>query len=209
MSTHRFGQAIVGFLFLAAIICGNSLSYAASGIFYVIAGETFLRECPAPDCGVVTRLYRSDRVEYLDTNSYGWWKVRALRNGAVGWLTADILSAVPPTTPSPPHYSPKYFYVAASRVNLRLYPLYSSTVTGTVQLNDTVEKLGDSPRGWVKVRNLRDGAEGWMLTRYISPQPVSSSRRSYVPKRRLKQRAPADTEKSPPKGPEPETAKPM
>ncbi len=201
--------AVVLTVFLIAARPGE-----AAGPFYVVAGEALLRDCPSPDCGIITRLYRSDQVEYLDTNSYGWWKVRVLRTGVVGWVTADLLSAVPsPPPPSYPPYSPYYSYVTVSSTALRAYPMYSSSVTGSVQLNDRVERLGESPQGWTKVRSLRDGSEGWMLSSYLSPQPSSYPRRAYSPKKRIKRSAPAadkeDKEDKEDKAPAKEKVKPM
>ncbi|AEB10137.1 SH3 domain-containing protein [Desulfobacca acetoxidans] len=208
MAPYRFWSMLAVLLALAAINFLDLRQSEAAGPFYVIAGEAYLRECPGPDCSVVCRLYRSDQVEYLDTNGYGWWKVRALRNNAVGWMTADLLSAVTPTPPpSPPPY-PGYYYINASRINLHTYPMYSSGVTGVVQLNERVEKLGDSPQGWAKVRSLRNGSEGWLLRGYLSLEPVSYPRRSYTTKKRSRPAAPTQ-KKEEESTPSTEKAKPM
>jgi len=213
MLAYRSWQTVAVVVILTLASVSLPSEDAAAGAFYVVAGEALLRECPSPDCGILTRLYRSDQVEYLDTNTYGWWKVRVIRTGLVGWLTADLLSAVPsPPPPSYPSYPPYYYYVAANNIALRTYPMYSSGVTGTALLNDRVEKLGDSPQGWTKVRSLRDGSEGWILTRYLSPQPVAYPRSRYSPKKRIKRSAPAaekDKEEKEEKEDKEEKAKPM
>ncbi len=147
----------------------------AAGSMYVVEAEAaLLRDYPSPDSGILTRLDRSDQVEYLDANASGWWKVRSLRTGVVGWMTSDLLAAAPPKLPLSSPAKTEYYYVNTPSIDLRVIPLHSSATTGTVQLNDRVEKLGFSPAGWTKVRNPRNGHKGWLPTRYLSAKLVSS-----------------------------------
>lgn len=84
----------------------------------------------------------------------------------------------------------EFYYVNTPNTTLYSLPLYTSTITGTVQLNDRVEKLGDSPKGWTKVRNPRDGATGWLPARYLSIKAVSPRPAVAAPRKRPK-RVPA------------------
>lgn len=175
--------------------------------YYVLPHEALLRECPLYDCPVVAVLYRGDKVEFLDSNNVGWWKMRSLRTGAIGWLPADLVTLEP--QPYQPVEPPVYFYVTANSLPLRVYPLYSSGVVGTVYLNERVEKLGDSPQGWVKVRSLRDGSSGWVPARFLATAPTPYAKPRYTPKKRVKKPAVEEAPAPADKQPEAEKAKPM
>lgn len=177
--------------------------------FYVLPHEALLRECPQYNCPVVAVLYRADKLEYLDSNNAGWWRMRSLRTGAVGWLPADLVTLEPePYQPAEPTV---YYYVVTNSLPLRVYPMYSSGVVGTVYLNERVEKLGESPQGWVKVRSLRDGSAGWVPARFLAPGPAPYAKPRYTPKKRVKKAPQVDREAPAPeeKAPEAEKAKPM
>ncbi len=110
-------------------------------------------------------------MEYVDSNTQGWWKVRSQRTGTTGWMTADLLAAARPAAPPAPAKT-KYSYVNRPTLELKLIPLESSATTGTVKLNDRLEILSASPKGWTKVRNPHNGNKGWLATRFLSPQIV-------------------------------------
>ena len=185
-------------------------SSEAVGSLYVVAGEAaLLRDYPAPDSGIVTRLHHQDQVEYLDSNASGWWKVRSLRTGTVGWMTADLLS---PAVPAAPTAAPakQVSYYANSPFDLRIIPLFSAAVSGRVKLNDRLEKVGSSPEGWTKVRNVQDGSRGWLPTRYVSSHLIiSPPPKAYTPKKRAKRALPVKKKKGVETAPTPEEAKPM
>ncbi len=127
----------------------------------------------------------------------------------IGWLPADLVTLEPqPYQPVEPQV---FYYVTANNLPLRVYPMYSSGVVGSVFLNERVEKLGDSPQGWIKVRSLRDGSAGWVPARYLSPHPTPYAKPRYSPpkKRSRTPAAPSEEKEEPaPKAPE-EKAKPM
>jgi len=197
------------FFMLVTTTLMESRSSEAAGALYVVAGEAaLLRDYPSPDSGIITRLHNLDQVEYLDSNASGWWKVRSMRTGAVGWMTADLLSPAPSASPPAAPAKPVYYY-GNTPFDLRIIPLHSAAVSGTVQLNDRLEKLGSSPEGWTKVRNLRDGSRGWLPTRYLSSHIISIYPQAYSPKKRVKRALPGKKMKIEEKAPAPERAKPM
>jgi len=127
----------------------------------------------------------------------------------LGLIVLTMLATLPP--PAAKSAGPQYFYINTANISLHSLPLFSSPVTGTGQLNDRVEKLGDSPKGWTKVRNLRDGRQGWLPSRYLARQIVSAPLpASPSPRKRL--RHPSPPKKAVPpaeKEPEPIRPKPM
>ena len=189
----RLGPLLAIFLVCLVTTGLESRFCEAAGSMYVVEAEAaLLRDYPSPDSGILTRLDHSDQVEYLDANASGWWKVRSLRTGVVGWMTSDLLAAAPPKLPLSIPTKTEYYYVNTPSIDLRVIPLHSSATTGTVQLNDRVEKLGSSPAGWTKVRNPRNGHKGWLPTRYLSAKLVSSPAPAAQPhKKRVKRAAPA------------------
>jgi hypothetical protein len=199
-------------VFLAATWMASRCSEAAGPIYVVEADAALLRDYPSPDSGILTRLHHLDQAEYLDANASGWWKVRSLRTGVVGWMTSDLLAAAAaPKLPPSIQTKAEYYYVNTPGIELRIIPLHSSATTGTVQLNDRVEKLGASPEGWMKVRNPRDGRKGWLPTRYLSAKLVSSPQAAgQTPKKRVKRAYPAKKKQKIEKtGPVEEIPKPM
>ena len=174
VTSHRFWTFMTMILLVGSTTFLECRSSEAVGSLYVVAGEAaLLRDYPTPDSGIVTRLHHQDQVEYLDSNASGWWKVRSLRTGTVGWMTADLLS---PEVPAAPTAAPgkQVYYYANSPFDLRIIPLFSAAVSGRVKLNDRLEKVGSSPEGWTKVRNVQDGSRGWLPTRYLSSHFISN-----------------------------------
>jgi uncharacterized protein YgiM (DUF1202 family) len=199
------------FTLIITIFTESRCLEAASPIYVVAAANALLRDNPSPDSAILTQLQRSDQVEFLDNNGYGWWKVRSLRTGVIGWMTADLLKALPPASGQSAAVGPGYYYVNTSTMDLHSLPLYSSPVTGSVKFNDRVEKLGDSPGGWTKIRNPKDSRAGWLPSRYLSakvaacPQPVAQA-----PRKRIKRALPIKKKpKIEKKAPEEERPEPM
>ena len=60
------------------------------------------------------------------------------------------MAAARPAAPPAPAKT-KYFYVNRPTLELKVIPLESSATTGTVKLNDRLEILSASPKGWTKV----------------------------------------------------------
>jgi hypothetical protein len=210
VTSHRFWTFMTMILLLGSTAFLECRSSEAVGSLYVVAGEAaLLRDYPAPDSGIVTRLHHQDQVEHLDSNASGWWKVRSLRTGTVGWMTADLLS---PTVPAAPTATPgkQVSYYANSPFDLRTIPLFSASVSGRVKLNDRLEKVGSSPEGWTKVKNVQDGSGGWLPTRYLSPHFVSNfPPKAYTPKKRARRPLPVKKKKGEATAPTLDEAKPM
>ncbi len=159
-------------------------------LFYVTWNTVHIRECNHHNCRPLELLYRGDKVEKLDQDNTGWWRVMSLRSRTQGWIPAVALGV----RPGPPIY-----YVAVSSLALREGPTTGARMITTLSLNEQVEMIDMAPTGWAKVRELRRGVIGWAAARYLEGYPVAAPRP--VPARR---RAPAKKEASQPE----ETPKP-
>ena len=151
---------VICFMVILTLCLKVRLLEAAGPVYVVAAENALLRDNPSPDSAILAEFDDQDQVEFLDNNGYGWWKVRSLRTGVSGWMTADLLTAPAPGQSAA--VSPEYYYVNTASMELHSLPLYSSDVTGSVKLNDRVEKLGSAPGDWTKVRNPKDGKKGWL-----------------------------------------------
>ncbi len=156
--------------------------------FYVI--QTIpLRECPKDLCPSLQLLSRGDRVQKLEQNAQGWCRVLVVRSRYLGWLPAKAMveSLEKPRAQGPaalPH-----LYVAVNRLKLLRQPLINAEVIKVLQFNDQVEKLDQTPAGWLKIRQPASGAEGWVLARDLEAAPA----------RRPRPENPKKTRQQPPK----------
>jgi uncharacterized protein YgiM (DUF1202 family) len=156
--------------------------------FYVAASTVYLRECADYNCRALELLYRGDRIEKLDQNNLGWWRVASLKSRAQGWIPVSAVSSSP---------GPPYFYVAVSSLALRAGPSTSTRVLTTLGLNNQVEMLGMGPGGWANVRDMRTGTIGWVSSYYLETFPVSQARPAPKRKTPSKKGAPPEPEEPP------------
>jgi uncharacterized protein YgiM (DUF1202 family) len=162
--------------------------------FYVAWNNVYMRECADYNCRSLQLLYRGDRVDKLDQDYRGWWQVRSLKSGGVGWVPASAVAASP---------GPPYFYVAVSSLALRSGPSTGNRILTSLNLNDRVEMLGMSAGGWAQVRDTRTGIIGWSAARYLESFPVSQPRS--VPRKHAPSKKGAPSEEQ---APTPAPAKP-
>jgi uncharacterized protein YgiM (DUF1202 family) len=160
--------------------------------YYVALSNVYLRECADYNCRALELMYRGDRVEKLDQNYLGWWRVRSTKTGITGWMTVSALS---------PRPGPPFYYVNVSSLALRSGPSTSHRLLTTLSFNQQVEMLGMSPAGWAQVRDTRNGMIGWVAARYIEPYPLSYPRP--VPKKAKALGKKAAPEEEAPKTPPP------
>lgn len=166
----RFAGVVKGLLLILAALtlfsgCQTPVTggYPVSPTYnYVIPTMTYLRDCPGYQCGVVTEIYSGDRVVVLDRNSFGWARVQLERTGAIGWLSADLLSYAP---------VPASFYVSLATVYLRSCADYNCTPVQLLHRGDRVDKLGQNNQGWWRVTAFRSGQTGWVPAAALSIQP--------------------------------------
>lgn len=171
-------------------ISGDLLSYSpVPASFYVSLRNVYLRNCADYNCTALELLQRGDRVDKLDQDSRGWWRVRSFRTGTTGWIPAAALSIRP---------GPPYYYVNVSSLALRSGPSTGNRVLTTLGFNQQVEVLGSGPGGWLQVRDTRTNIIGWAYGRYLESFPVS------YPRSAPKHRSP-----SPPETPKPSSPKAM
>jgi uncharacterized protein YgiM (DUF1202 family) len=154
--------------------------------YYVAWSSVYLRECADYNCRSVQLLHRGDRVDKIDQDYRGWWRVRALNTGITGWVPATAMSASP---------GPPYYYVAVSSLALRSGPSTSNRILTTLSLNSQVEMLGANAAGWDQVRETRTGLIGWVAGRYLESFPVSYPRS--VHKRRTPKKSAPEQEQTP------------
>lgn len=158
--------------------------------YYVAATTVYLRECADYNCRALELLYRGDRVEKMDQNNLGWWRVASLKSRAQGWIPVSAVSSSP---------GPPFYYVAVSSLALRAGPNIGSRLLMTLGLNNQVEMLGMGPQGWANVRDLRTGTIGWVSSYYLETFPVSQARPA--PKRKTPTKKGAPEPEEAPKGP--------
>jgi len=149
-------------------ISSGLLSYSPGpASFYVSLSTVYMRGCADYNCSPVELLHRGDRVDRLNQESRGWWRVRSLRTGQTGWIPAAALS----TRPGPP-----YYYVNVNGLALRSGPSTSNRILTTLNLNNQVELVGSGMSGWLQVRDTRTNIIGWVYGRYVEAFPVSHPR---------------------------------
>jgi uncharacterized protein YgiM (DUF1202 family) len=147
---------------------GELLSLSSvPGSFYVSLATVYLRNCADYNCPGVELLRRGDRVDKLDQDGRGWWRVRSFRSGKSGWVPAAALSI---------RSGPPYYYVNVNSLALRSGPSTGNKIITTLNLNNQVELLGSGVGGWLEVRDLRTNLIGWVYGRYLESVPVSHPR---------------------------------
>jgi uncharacterized protein YgiM (DUF1202 family) len=158
-------------------------------VYYVALNTVYLRDCADYNCRSLELLYRGDRVEKIEQNYLGWWRVKSNKTGNIGWVPASALSP----TPGPP-----YYYVNVTSLALRAGPSTGSKILTTLGFNQQVEWLGLGPGGWAQVRDTRTGIIGWAAARYLESFPVSYPKPVYKkPKAGAKKAAPKEEEEAP------------
>jgi uncharacterized protein YgiM (DUF1202 family) len=161
--------------------------------YYVAWNNVYMRNCADYNCGTVQLLYRGDRVDRLEEDYRGWWRVRAAKNGISGWIPAAAAS---------PRPGPPYYYVAVSSLALRSGPSTGNRMLTSLSLNTQVEMLEMNAGGWAQVRDTRTGIIGWVAARYLESFRVSRPRPVHH------KRAPAKKSKPSKEAPAPAPAKP-
>ncbi|MBM4273786.1 MAG: hypothetical protein FJ134_04875 [Deltaproteobacteria bacterium] len=145
-------------------IPGDLLSLAPlPATYYVAATTIYLRECADYNCRALELLYRGDRVEKIDQDYRGWWRVNSFKSRNVGWIPASAVSPQP---------GPPFYYVAISSLALRSGPSTANKMVTSLSLNTQVELLGMGPSGWAQVRVVPSGLIGWVSFRYLETFPV-------------------------------------
>ncbi len=146
--------------------------------YYVAFSTVYMRDCADYNCRAVELLHRGDRVEKLDQDYRGWWRVMSFKSRKSGWVPASAVS---------PRPGPPYYYVDVSSLALRSGPGTSYRMIGTLNLNQQVEMLGMGPGGWAQVRDVRSGLIGWAASRYLEsipvPHPRPVPRKGHAPKK--------------------------
>ncbi len=117
-------------------------------------------------------LSRGDRVQKLEQNTQGWWRVLVAQTRNIGWLPANALVESLEESQAQGLAALPYLYVAVNRLKLLRQPLINAEVIKVLQFNDQVEKLDQAPEGWLKIRQSASGAEGWVPARALEAAPA-------------------------------------
>ncbi len=103
----------------------------------------------------------------------------------------QVKKAAPPLPPpaaakaSPPRPVRPTLYVAVNRLSLRVCPDTDCSKVSTLELNAEVEKMGEIQK-WAQVRVKKDGAIGYVISRYLSPHPVEVAKQTKKKPRKAK-----------------------
>jgi uncharacterized protein YgiM (DUF1202 family) len=250
-------------LVLSLLVCSCAKNVKPIEFYYSVPTVSYLRECPAYDCQVVTTIFNADKVKVLEKNDAGWWHVQSALDQKIGWTQRDLLSEIPLITQkyyvaadqlplrdspnedvvsrkllgygeavqkidekddwwrvlvekdkslgwipakmasatrleslensakadagaleTPGSSKPAYFFVAAAKLTLYLIPSIPSQVVKVLELNDQVAKISQADSGWVKIRYIQTGAEGWTLARYLKDTPVTQKNQMVIDRKK-------------------------
>jgi hypothetical protein len=192
--------------------------------YYITADGVPLRDAPHEDITSRNFLSMGEQVQKLEQKG-DWWRVLVMKDKAIGWIPATMASETQPKpsglagTPdlapekqgkavSPgPSPQPNHYFVAAETLPMHLIPLKSSQVVKILALNSQVAEIARNNFGWVKIRYLDTGAEGWSETRYLKTSPVTKKSQIVIERKSRKKghfRKAPSKEPSQTKGLEPE-----
>ena len=147
----------------------SSTGTVISGKGIVTASTLNVRSGAGTNYSVVTKAYKNDKVDLLETKS-GWYKVK-LSNGKTGWASGEYISKVNDSNNSGNDSSTGTVIsgkgiVTASTLNVRSGAGTSYSVVAKIYKNDKVDLL-EKLNGWYKVK-LSNGKTGWVSDDYIS-----------------------------------------
>ena len=162
---------------IAASVCLSTLGLALSSTASFATGQEGVvtasvlnvRSGPSTSYSVITKLYKGDKVEILESSN-GWNKIKT-SSGKTGWSSAEYLSTS--GTSGSTSTTDKKATVTASTLNVRSGPSTSYSITTKVYKGETVEVL-ESSNGWSKIKTA-SGKIGWSSEEYLSTSGTSGS----------------------------------
>lgn len=153
---------IVIFQTLPVLLCSCAVKHDKKEYYYNIPTVSYLRECPAYDCQVVTEIYNADKVKLIGKNDAGWWQVQSERDQKVGWIQPDLLNDNPIIR--------KNYYVKVDTLPLRDSPSKDIFSRKMLSYGDEVQKLAEKDDWW-RVIVVEDKAIGWVPAKTVSETP--------------------------------------
>jgi uncharacterized protein YgiM (DUF1202 family) len=163
-----------------------SLTPAPITYYYVSREVVPLRECPGEACPSLQLLYQGDEVQQVQKNDQGWCRVLVTKGRGLGWVPEKAL-AEQQVLNQPGNARQNYYYVAVDRLKLHQQPLTAAKVLKTLEFNNQLVKLAESPSGWFKVRQPSSGAVGWVEARHLESLPQQFPRRTKRHKKQVPQ----------------------
>ncbi|MBI3393290.1 MAG: SH3 domain-containing protein [Nitrospirae bacterium] len=86
----------------------------------------------------------------------------------------------PPKTTAPPPPAEAVLYVTSVRLNLRGCPLTKCEVLRVLTRNEKVVLVGEEG-AWARVRPVADDKDGWVISRFLSKNPIPAGPRPRKP----------------------------
>lgn len=142
-------------------------------IYYVNKENVTVHHSASRDSPTIKSLAFASKVQKVEEQPNGWWRILEENAGLFGWVEAESLGASPPVQQKLTQENSKSRFVAGKKVNLHKLPLRDSQVIKVLALNDKAEILarkGD----WIKIRLMETGAEGWVVSQVLKPTPVEA-----------------------------------
>jgi uncharacterized protein YgiM (DUF1202 family) len=144
----------------AAAACAAKLPPALEAANYYLTSEiAYLRDTPGYEGNILGQLYKDDRVEQLESNEAGWWRVRSGRTGQTGWVQGELFSPNPVAL--------VYFYVTRT-VSLRECAGETCPSLQLLYRGDQVQKVEENDQGWWRVLVARSRTLGWLPAAVVS-----------------------------------------
>jgi len=165
-------------------------------VYFYVTQTVSLRECPKEFCPSLQSLSRGDKVQKVEQNDQGWWRVLVAQSRNLGWLPAKVV-AEHLENPQAKAPEPQYYFVTVRHLTLHQEPRLNAEAIKLLQFNDQVEKLEQSPSGWIKVRQPASGAVGWVPERFLGTTPLKFPRFEKPTKKKSQPPKPAEG-KTPP-----------
>ena len=162
---------------IAASVCLSTLGLALSSTASFATGQEGVvtasvlnvRSGPNTSYSVITKLYKGDKVEILESSN-GWNKIKT-SSGKTGWSSAEYLSTS--GTSGSISTTGKKATVTASTLNVRSGPSTSYSITTKVYKGEILEVL-ESSNGWSKIKTT-SGEIGWASEGYLSTSGTSDN----------------------------------
>lgn len=163
----------------STLTSNSNLNTTASNTRVVTVSTLNVRSGPSTKNGVVTKVYKGNKVEILESSN-GWNKIK-LTNSKVGWVNGSYLSnsssnqstSIPSNNQDNSSNSTqdndligKSGTITVSTLNVRSGPSTNYGIISKTYKGNKVEVL-ESKNGWVKIK-LSNSKVGWSNAKYVN-----------------------------------------
>jgi len=155
---------IITFIVFSAFLVFSAGAFAESERIGVVTGNGVnLREAPDLSAGILTQLYKNDKVKVIG-ESNGWYNITY--DNITGWMHSDYVTIKDEAIASG--------VINADAVNIRTEPDLSSDIITRLDSGaklDVYERTDE----WYRVK-LSDGTFGWVYKTYLTIRDSNGSR---------------------------------